>query len=85
MDIKDKEIKLSFNKGNPPKDGRYICLVENTGTGFSYESSLEIPMTEQYICCGNWIFNRWFLDDATSCFRFHNGKDEVIGWCGFEY
>ncbi len=77
-------IKLSFSKGIPPKDGRYICLVENAGTGFSYKSNLEIPMIEQYTCFGNWLFSRWFLDDATTVFRFHNGKDEIIGWCEFE-
>ena len=87
-------ITLKFSKGNPPKDGRYICLVENTGTGISLKpssdwkssgTSIEIPMTEQYVCFGNWMFSRWFLDDATTCFRFHNGIDEVIGWCEFEY
>ena len=87
-------IELKFNKGNPPKDGRYICLIESKGTGTSIKpgtgwgdvgTTTEIPMTEQYICFGNWMFSRWLLDDATTVFRFHNGKDEVIGWCEFEY
>ena len=61
-------IKLSFEKGNPPKDGRYICLIESKGTGFSLDLGHEIPMTEQYVCCGNWMFSRWFLDDAQLVF-----------------
>lgn len=78
-------IELKFNKGNPPKDGRYICLIKSKGTGFSLDLNQKIPMLVDYICFGNWIYNNQWMLDNPNIFRIHNGKDEVIGWCEFEY
>lgn len=78
-------IKLKFNKSNPPKDGRYICLIESEGKGFSMVTESPVKMIENYICCGNWLFNKYWMLDNPYVFRIHGGKDKVIGWCEFEY
>ena len=79
-------IKLSFNKGEPSKDGRYLCLIESKGEGFSLPSRLPETIATQYVCCGNWsleAFGGWMVDNP-NVFRIHNGVDNVIGWCEFE-
>ena len=78
-------IELKFNNGNPPKDGRYICLIKSKGEGFSMVTKSSVKMIENYICCGNWIFNNQWMLDNPNIFRIHGGSDEVVGWCEFKY
>ena len=67
-------IELKFNKGNPPKDGRYICLLENTS-----------DKVDQYICFGSWIYNHHWILEGTNITPISNHRIRIVGWCEFEY